>query len=518
MRSPIRLTVGQKVAMAPAAAVLCMVAISLLSIWSIHALTGSLEAMRSRTLTRLTSVADLHSRVLAVYAKTNQSLTWQGAEYPAERIAALDKEILAETGSIGNELTRQRQSPLWQAGEHAPLGRIFDLYQTYATATSSTLDMKSMGLGSATPFIDQMSAAYEPLNRLLTELAASERGHADGAVAFAVDRANRIYRAIAMCAVAAIVLAGAVGWYTVRRIVQPLARTRQMASLVAAGDLTARTGETAVDETGDVARALDDVALNLGNLVADVREAANEVALAANQLAQGNADLSTRTENQSARVQESASSIEQLTERVRANATDAEQAAALASEARSVGEEGYQAAREMLSTMEGLKTHSRRIAEIAALIDGVAFQTNLLALNAAVEAARAGEQGRGFSVVAAEVRTLATSVASAAKEIRDLVDASVQQTDVASSLATATEGTVSRLDKAIQQVNEMVRSIAEANRHQARDIDAINQGVSEMDTSTQQNAALVEEASAATASLSQQSVRLLQLLERFRIA
>jgi methyl-accepting chemotaxis protein len=508
-------SVGTKVALAPAIAVLLLVVVTFLGVFSIRSLTTSLESIRVETLVRLAKAADMNARVLSAYALTNQALAWQGAEYPPERIAALDKAVADELKDIGDELAAMSRDGSPSSRERVPT--LLAAFSAFANASLTALDMKSTGLGSATPFIDQAQATYQPVRKALAMLATTERASAEGAVNSVVAQARHVIVGIVLGPVLAIALSAFAAWRAIRRIVSPLQRAKATAEKVAEGDLRVRTGASESDETGDVSRALDLVAQQLGSIVADVRIAASEVALATDQLAHGNIDLAMRTEHQAARVQQSASSIEQLTAVVNQNARSAESAATLASEVRSVGEDGSAAALRVKDKMSTLSAHSRRIAEIAGMIDGIAFQTNILSLNAAVEAARAGDQGRGFSVVASEVRALSMKVGEAAKEIRTLIDVSVKETEEAERLAIDTSTTVSSLGEAVFRVNEMVQAIAQANRQQAIDIDAINSGVVEMDRSTQQNAALVEQATAATASLHQQSMGLTKLLERFSV-
>jgi methyl-accepting chemotaxis protein len=323
---------------------------------------------------------------------------------------------------------------------------------------------------------------------------------------------------IAIATGVALLLSALAVWWCSRLIVGPLRSAQQLASAMAVGNLSLRSTGAARDETGRMQSALDQVSVQLGELVREVRGTAQQVEVASAEIAQGNLDLSGRTELQASRLQEAVGSIEQLSTSVRHNAQSAELADTLVREASQVTQEGGQAVGEVVRTMDELNTQSRRISEIIGVIDGIAFQTNILALNAAVEAARAGEQGRGFAVVASEVRTLAQRSSTAAREIRSLISTSVQCTEAGTVKVQAAGQTMQRIVEVITRVSAVTGEIASAGRAQAQDLSQINSAVAEMDHSTQQNAALVEQAAAATESLKSQSQRLVQLLDRFQTA
>jgi methyl-accepting chemotaxis protein len=247
-----------------------------------------------------------------------------------------------------------------------------------------------------------------------------------------------------------------------------------------------------------------------------VRSAANEIETASSEIASGNADLSARTESAAASLEQTAAAIEQLSASVRNSAEQAQQVNQLAQQASQVAREGGAAVQDVVQTMGGISAQSRKIGEIVGVIDGIAFQTNILALNAAVEAARAGEQGRGFAVVAQEVRTLAGRSGAAAREIRELIARSVEQTDAGSVKVQVAGDTMGRVVDSIEKVSGMVDAITRASSEQAEGIAQVNQSVSEMDRSTQQNAAMVEEAMAATESLRGHARHMVGLLTKFR--
>jgi methyl-accepting chemotaxis protein-1 (serine sensor receptor) len=285
---------------------------------------------------------------------------------------------------------------------------------------------------------------------------------------------------------------------------------------IAAGDLSPVAGAEAAPRNSVLA-SMGEMQASLVRLIAQVRSAADHIATGSSQIAAGNADLSARTEQQASSLQETASSMEELTATVRQNAENAQQASALAANASQVSERGSVAVAQVVDTMNDISLSSGKIAEIIGMIEGIAFQTNILALNAAVEAARAGEQGRGFAVVAGEVRTLAQRSSGAAKEIKDLISESVEKIRDGSELAANAGKTMAEVTQAVARVTDIMGEIAAASDEQSRGIGQVNQAVTQMDQVTQQNAALVEEAAAASRSLEDQGRELTQSIGFFRL-
>jgi methyl-accepting chemotaxis protein len=306
-------------------------------------------------------------------------------------------------------------------------------------------------------------------------------------------------------------------WWVAGIIARSLKTAVIVAQTVAAGDLTSRIEVHSKDETGQLMQALKSMNESLVKIVTEVRTGTDTIATASNQIASGNHDLSSRTEQQAGSLEETASSMEELTGTVRQNADNARQANGLALSASNVAVRGGMVVSQVVDTMGSINESAKKIVDIIGVIDGIAFQTNILALNAAVEAARAGEQGRGFAVVAGEVRNLAQRSAAAAKEIKSLIDDSVQKVDTGAKLVNQAGATMNEIVGSVQRVTDIMGEITAASQEQTSGIEQINQAVTQMDQVTQQNAALVEEAAAAAESLQEQAGKLAQVVGVFRL-
>ncbi|ELY4677088.1 MCP four helix bundle domain-containing protein [Cronobacter turicensis] len=283
-------------------------------------------------------------------------------------------------------------------------------------------------------------------------------------------------------------------------------------------DLTLRADDSRKDEIGLTAKAYNTLAANVASSLAAVEASAQSVSSASGQISAGNEDLSSRTEEQAASLEQTAASMSELSETVRQTAENTQLASQLAKNARDISEDSQSRVDTMLSTMGNIRDSSAKITDIIALIEGIAFQTNILALNAAVEAARAGEQGRGFAVVAGEVRTLAQRSSSSAREIKELIENSMQYVEAGSAQAEGVGQNIAKMNEAVRQVTDIVDEISVAAQEQSQGINQVHLAVNQMDDVTQQNAALVEQASAASQSLMEQAASLNQLVGAFTIA
>ncbi|WP_105133253.1 methyl-accepting chemotaxis protein [Burkholderia sp. BE12] len=314
------------------------------------------------------------------------------------------------------------------------------------------------------------------------------------------------------------VAAAVLSWLTLSRAIgRPITDALSHFDAIAAGDLRRPIVVDRRDEMGRLLEGLARMQRGLVDTVRTVRGGSESIATAARQIAAGNIDLSSRTEEQAAALQETASSMEQLTGTVKQNADNARQASSLAANASDIANKGNTVVGQVVGTMGEINDSSAKIADIIAIIEGIAFQTNILALNAAVEAARAGEEGRGFAVVAGEVRSLAQRSSSAAKEIKALIDASVERIRTGSTLVDEAGRTMNDVIGAVQRVTDIMGEIAAASEEQSGGIDQVARAVAQMDEVTQQNAALVEEAAAAAQSLEEQAARLRETAAVFQL-
>ena len=409
-------------------------------------------------------------------------------------------------------------------------------------------------LGLSTPMVDQAIQTHNELGqRYLTALKQFDSANADSAhvvdglvkgmdreptkrindiVAYIGEQAHKLAvdidaendaadRKATMTMLATVAVTLVVGTVIVisliKSITVPLNEAVDMAQTVAAGDLRTEVRADSADEIGDLLRALQLMQGNLCNIVGKVRIGTETIHVAASEIASGNLDLSSRTEEQASSLEETAASMVQLTSTVKQNNDNAEQACQLADAASSVAQRGGAAVEQMVQTMGSINESSRKIVDIIGVIDGIAFQTNILALNAAVEAARAGEQGRGFAVVASEVRNLAQRSAAAAKEIKELIGDSVGRVEAGSRLVGQAGTTMNEVVASVQRVTAIIGEISLASGEQRDGIEQISTAINNMDSVTQQNAALVEQAAAAADALEQQAASLQDAVSIFKL-
>lgn len=316
---------------------------------------------------------------------------------------------------------------------------------------------------------------------------------------------------------AAVVSAAVIAWTISRSITSPIGLARQAATRIASGDLSAPIVTQGSDEAADLLASLRDMQERLASTVQKVRSGVDSVALSSAQIAQGNNDLSSRTEQQASNLQQTASSMEEMSTAVKTSADSARQANALASTASEVAVKGGDLVKKVVETMSDIQVSSKKIADIIGVIDGIAFQTNILALNAAVEAARAGEQGRGFAVVAGEVRGLARRSAEAAKEIKTLIGTSVDKVDAGSVLVDEAGQTMLEIVSQVRRVSDLIGEITATLHSQTSGIGLVSHAVAQLDQSTQQNAALVEQSAGAAEGLKTQAGQLAQAVSAFKL-
>ncbi|MBW9332265.1 methyl-accepting chemotaxis protein [Herbaspirillum aquaticum] len=384
----------------------------------------------------------------------------------------------------------------------------------FAAAYANDMDGVRATLQAGTPLAVSAAAAKKGFDDHILvgrQMIDAVKQESDAAYAFAL-------RAMIAVIVVAVLLTAVLGLRTLRSVTRSLGKIQQTFEHVSQTlDLSRPVPVERMDEIGRTAAAFNKLLARIVEVVATTRSSTDSVTVAARQIAAGNADLSARTEQQAAALEESASSLEELTSVVLQNTQNARQANELAQSASHIASQGGDVVRQVVDTMNSINASSRKIVDIIAVIDGIAFQTNILALNAAVEAARAGEQGRGFAVVASEVRSLAQRSAAAAKEIKELIDDSVDKVGSGSKLVEQAGVTMSDIVDSVQRVTQIVGNIADASEEQSAGITQVNQAISQMDQGTQQNAALVEEAAAAAQALQGQAEKLESVVAVFKL-
>jgi methyl-accepting chemotaxis protein len=427
---------------------------------------------------------------------------------------------IADSVIKGSAIMKQVEPLLSSEEEKALMKEIIAQRAKYQAAKVEVMDAKKAGDAekSTRAFNDAFMPAADAYSAKLKALLSMQRKVIDDSAAALEAASARAFNLLLLLGVLVVLIGALFAWLITRSITKPLQAAVNVAETVANGDLTTTFDAAPHDEIGDLMRALKVMNDSLFKVVSEVQVGTRSIAIASNEIAAGNLDLSSRTEQQASSLEETAASMEELTSTVRQNADNAEQANQLALAASSVAAKGGDIVGKVVDTMGSIDASSRKIVDIIGVIDGIAFQTNILALNAAVEAARAGEQGRGFAVVAAEVRSLAQRSASAAKEIKDLIGDSVGQVNIGTKLVQEAGTTIREVVDSVARVNDIMSEITSASKEQRIGIDQVNEAIAQMDQVTQQNAALVEEAAAAAASLREQADTLASAAAGFKLA
>jgi methyl-accepting chemotaxis protein len=507
-------SIRQRLLASSALSVAFVVAVGGVGLWGLsESLASNGRVIEISSALRLQMQADmmhdaLHSDVLNAQLAVEKGETGDlaGLQKDQQEHAKILTDALAGLGPL--DLSAQVKAEL--AKVQTPL-------MAYLEASSTMLQLASKGSAALNEKAPAFEAAFKALEGEMAQLDDLLEAEAVAYKDKNATSANRVrITIIAACALAALVVLG-IGLRTSAGIVAPIAQAVKVAESVAEGDLRSRTQSDRSDETGALLRALQRMNQNLVSIVSTVRSSSDSIASGSGEIASGNADLSERTSLQASNLQQTSASMQQLTTTVRASADTAQQANRLAEAACTAAVDGSAVVAQVVSTMQGITTHSRRIGDIIGVIDGIAFQTNILALNAAVEAARAGEQGRGFAVVASEVRSLAQRSAAAAREIKGLIGASVEQVDAGSALVQQAGVSMESIVSQVREVTELIARISHSSKEQLAGISEVGGAVDQLEGVTQQNSALVEQSAAAAESLRQQAQRLVEAVRVFQL-
>ena len=477
------------------------------------------------------SMSAAMDQVVEIEERISAAIRWRGATETAvnmvmggavttdavlaQQYDAKVKEIIGGINKIQEGIVAGATAP----EEKAALDKVLAERKLVLAATAKTWELKGAGDGVAT----QQFADNE-----LTPMVARYLKAQDDFVAVLQKRREeiraettqrRVAYAIQGLVVSAVlvVVVLLLAWKLVRSITVPLNEAVETIDAIAAGDLTRELQSTRKDEFGHMLRSLSAMSTRLRGVVSEVRVGVDSVSSASIQIANGNHDLSARTEQTASNLEETAASMEELTATVSQSADTARQANQLAGTAAQAAARGGEVVGQVVTSMQQITDSSRKISDIIGVIDGIAFQTNILALNAAVEAARAGEQGRGFAVVASEVRSLAGRSAEAAKEIKNLISASVENVESGSAQVAQAGQTMGEIVSSVQRVSDLIGEITASSSEQRDGIAQVNQAVTHLDQMTQQNAALVEESTAAAASMRDQAQRLAEVVAVFNV-
>jgi methyl-accepting chemotaxis protein len=472
------------------------------------------RAMMESPLAKERLVADWFVLTYSAVARTSMIARSSDA-----KLSDTFKDVIAASVVSGSGIIKKIEPRLNSDEEKALFAEILAARQKYQSAKELVMNSRKSGdaVAAETAYREVFDPAAKFYSGKVNSLLVMQRNSIDQ-MAKNIDQNNnrgmQLMLLLALLLVAISVLAVVI---ISRSITMPLQRALHVARAVAAGDLSTLIEQQGKDEISELMQALHAMTLALRKIVTEVQQGTESIAAAADEIASGNFDLSSRTEQQAGSLEETAASIEQLTSTVKQNAENAHQANQLAMSASDVAVKGSGVVSQVVETMGAINASSSKIVDIISVIDGIAFQTNILALNAAVEAARAGEQGRGFAVVASEVRSLAQRSASAAKEIKTLIGDSVDKVGSGSRLVEEAGATMNEIVDSIRRVTAIMAEIATASQEQSTGIEQINQAVTEMDGTTQQNAALVEQATATSELLQAQADKLAHAGRQFKL-
>ncbi|MEF2269864.1 methyl-accepting chemotaxis protein [Janthinobacterium sp. LS2A] len=507
-------SIGVRLGLGFAVILLFSMLITGISVWRLHDVATATRSMMELPLTKERYISDWYAKIDSGVRRTTAI-----ARSSDTTLGAYFAEEAKQSSVVSGELQKKIEALISSPEEKELFRLVSEQRKVYLDSRAQVSKLKADGQEAEAEqafqgiFVPGSTKYLKVVNDMLQH----QRASIDK-TAREIDEVAKTSRNLLLTlAVLALVFGVVCAWLLTMGIVRPLRTAVEIARKVADGDLTAQIDASSKDETGQLLQALKDMNTSLLNIVSEVRTGTDSIATSSTEIAAGNQDLSSRTEEQAGSLEETASSMEELTSTVKQNADNARQANQLAASAAQVAVKGGEVVAQVVGTMESINASSNKIVDIISVIDGIAFQTNILALNAAVEAARAGEQGRGFAVVASEVRNLAQRSASAAKEIKTLIGASVEQVNAGSMLVAQAGSTMTDIVDSVQRVSDIITEITAASSEQSVGIDEINRAIGQMDAVTQQNAALVEESAAAAESMQHQAHNLAQVVSVFKL-
>ena len=511
------LSIGRRLSLGFAAILAILILNTGLGIYRLQGVAESTRAMMELPLAKERLIADWYRVVFAGIRRTTAV-----AKSADPSLATFFAEEAKNSTAYAQGLIKKIEE-LATDDDKALMADLVSTRKAYVASRDGVMKAKAAGdADGATRLLD---SAYLPAAKtyeaMLQKMLDHQRKEIDAA-ANRIDQVAKDSRNL-LLVMAALVVAFSVAfaWWLTAGITRPINEAVALAECVAGGDLVDHSDHAvsgySQDEPGKLLQALHRMSGGLVRIVSDVRNGTDAIATASSQIAAGNLDLSSRTEQQASSLEETASSMEELTSTVKQNAENARQANQLAASASDVAQRGGAVVSDVVQTMASIDQSSKKIVDIIGVIDSIAFQTNILALNAAVEAARAGEQGRGFAVVASEVRNLAQRSASAAKEIKALIDDSVGKVAAGTRLVGQAGSTMDEVVSSIRKVTDIMAEISNASSEQTNGIEQINNSITQMDHVTQQNAALVEQAAAAADAMQEQAAKLADAVSIFKL-
>jgi len=507
--------IGQRLALGFAVVLSLSIVITIIGILKLNAVAAAAEQMLDQPVKKERMISDWAGNIAVAVIRTSAIIKSSDAS-----LTEFFAKNTAETNAKAQTYLKEVEPLLTSPEEKETFAKMMALRGGYAGGRAEAVRLKSEGKAEEAMRVhDQVYIpAAEAYQANIASLVALQREQVDDLRGQIQEIKADSRRTVVLLGVLSVAFGALCAWWLTRSITRPVQAAVALARRVAAGDLGSRRQATAKDEIGALQDALADMNDKLLGLVGEIRNGSHAIATASSQIAAGNLDLSSRTEQQAGALEETASSMEELTSTVAQNAGNARQASVLATSASEVAGRGGAVVAQVVQTMASINASSKKIADIIGVIDSIAFQTNILALNAAVEAARAGEQGRGFAVVATEVRSLAHRSAAAAKEIKVLIGDSVMEVDQGARLVDQAGATMSEIVGSVRRVTDIIGEITAATDEQSVGIGQINEAINQMDQVTQQNAALVEEAAAASNAMHEQAGQLLQAVSVFKLA